>query len=59
MGIKREKCKTDEGEKFFYVLEEGRQVHKDVTELIVFHRGLTGRSIELDGGRKVTLSEHV
>ena len=46
-------------ERFVYVLEEGRQVHKDVTELIVFHRGLTGRSIELDGGRKVTLSEHV
>ena len=59
LEIKREKRKIDEGEKFVYVLERSKTTHKDVRSLIKYHRGVTGKPIELSDGKKIVLSEHV
>ena len=62
LEINRMKHITDEGEKFGYVLGEGGTgaiVHSSVKELVKYHRGLTGVSIQLKDGRKVKLTEHV
>ena len=43
-----------------FVLENNTETpHKDVRSLIKHHRGVTGKAVKLQGGGKVTLSEHV
>ena len=48
------------GIKTQFVLENNTETpHKDVRSLIKHHRGVTGKAVKLQGGGKVTLSEHV
>ena len=48
------------GIKTQFVLENNTETpHKDVCSLIKHHRGVTGKAVKLQGGGKVTLSEHV